>query len=120
MGLSMSIENTFVGAVAGVTIAKAEALQAAGTLILLTAQDRTPVDTGALVQSGRLTEVDSSTVAVSFGDDTTAAYDVIQHEDLDLNHPNGGQAKFLESAVNDRRVAAVEAMAAVIRTVIHG
>lgn len=42
---------------------------------------------------------------VGFGG-AAGAYAVKQHEDLSLNHPGGGQAKFLESAVDDARPSA--------------
>jgi hypothetical protein len=37
-------------------------------------------------------------IPVSFGD-PTPYYAIFVHEDLEARHPNGGQAKFLESAV---------------------
>ena len=32
--------------------------------------------------------------------DETENYAVVQHEDTSLNHPHGGEAKFLEKALN--------------------
>lgn len=58
-----------------------------------------PVDTGALKGSGYVSEprVELGKIEVEIGYGGPAAqYAVRQHEDLTLNHPNGGQAKFLE------------------------
>lgn len=49
----------------------------------------------------------SMTVRVSY----EAPYAAIQHEDMSLNHPNGGQAKFLEQPARELR----HEMAAIVR-----
>lgn len=38
---------------------------------------------------------------VSYGNNDSAPYVERQHEDLELRHPNGRQAKFLESTLNE-------------------
>lgn len=62
-----------------------------------------PVDTGALRSSGHVTlpnqGPDGVEVTIGYGG-AAAPYAVYVHERLDLNHPNGGQAKFLEEPVN--------------------
>lgn len=69
------------------------------------AQQYAPVDSGALRASiaAAPPSADRSFVRaeVTAGDAATAAYAVRQHEDLSLNHPNGGGAKFLELAMAD-------------------
>lgn len=61
--------------------------------ILTEAIDETPVDTGTLRRSGTVTDAPSEeAVYVSFN----TPYAVKQHEDLTLNHPRGGKAKYLE------------------------
>lgn len=71
---------------------------------LLLAQSRTPVKTGDLRASGQLGETQISgneiAIPITFGIDLT--YAIYVHENLEAQHPNGGQAKFLESAVLDR------------------
>jgi hypothetical protein len=57
------------------------------------------VDTGELRDSARVTQVGDSSYAVEF----TAPYAMVVHERLDLHHPRGGQAKFLEAAVQEAR-----------------
>lgn len=60
-----------------------------------------PVETGALMISGEVLEpevTDSGvTVDLVYGtSEPTSNYAIVQHERLDFNHPNGGQAKYLE------------------------
>lgn len=58
-----------------------------------------PVDLGILRDSGYVEppKLDGSEVIVEIGfGGAAAAYALVQHEDLSLNHPNGGQAKYLE------------------------
>jgi hypothetical protein len=58
-----------------------------------------PVDLGALRDSGYVSLPATSggrvSVEIGFGG-ASAEYAVIVHEDLDAQHPNGGQAKYLE------------------------
>lgn len=87
------------------------ALYAAANDILTSANDLVPIETGNLKSTGVVSTngvqntVPSPTelrpkIDVSFGGKTTgsegANYAAIQHERLDYNHPQGGQAKYLE------------------------
>lgn len=65
-------------------------------VLLSHALDRTPFSEGDLRQSG-MASADGLRGAVSFN----TPYAVKQHEELSYVHPNGGEAKFLEKAVND-------------------
>lgn len=83
------------------------------------AKERTPVDPvdgGTLRASGYVTppEVsgDSITQDLGFGG-AAADYALVQHERLDFHHTTG-QAKFLESAVNDRERELLPGVAAEI------
>jgi hypothetical protein len=62
-----------------------------------------PYLTGALSESGRVNRVRISggqvSVDLDFGVEPFIPYAVEQHENLSLNHPNGKQAKFLETPV---------------------
>lgn len=64
---------------------------------------RCPMETGRLRQSAHLEDVQMSTskrtVAIVFGNDSVD-YAIPVHEILDAHHPIG-QAKYLESAIND-------------------
>ncbi|OZC55059.1 hypothetical protein CH289_07645 [Rhodococcus sp. RS1C4] len=83
------IDKQRAGAVKGMEIAT-EALRGE-------AVDLTPIKDGVLRASSKasVNEVDDGVVgAVSFNTE----YAVKQHEDVGLNHPNGGEAKYLENA----------------------
>lgn len=66
--------------------------------IMTVAKQRTPVDTGALRSSGIVTAKGNG-AELSFGG-AASGYAIFVHEILTNAHPVG-QAKFLESALND-------------------
>jgi hypothetical protein len=75
------------------------AVEAEAQKILKEAQSRVPVDTGQLRDSGRVEmHEDGTTIKarIVFGTD----HAIPVHEDLEAKHPSG-QAKFLESALNE-------------------
>lgn len=82
----------------------AQAMVAEAKIELQEAKRRTPVDTGALQASGEISSVQrngrSIEVDITFGN-SDVDYAVIVHEDLEANHPNGGQAKYLESVLKE-------------------
>jgi hypothetical protein len=86
------------------------ALYAEAQIEMTEAKRRTPVDTGKLRASGRVSqpvrEGRTITVTLSFGGGAIT-YAVIVHENLEANHDSppfgGGQAKFLESTLNESR-----------------
>jgi len=81
------------------------ALEAEATRLLDEAKSRTPVDTGALRDSGRVTLVESGTTVkatISFGDEAVD-YAVEVHENLEAHHETG-EAKFLEKTMNEESV----------------
>jgi hypothetical protein len=71
---------------------------------------RCPVDTGALRASGRVAQPvrrgRNISVTLSYGG-SSAPYAIYVHENLEANHAmppfQGGQAKFLESVLNESR-----------------
>jgi hypothetical protein len=67
--------------------------------VLKEAQALVPTDDGALRKSGKV-EVDDLEVRVVF----RAPHAWIQHERLDYQHPDGGQAKYLETPASDKAV----------------
>lgn len=79
------------------------ALRAEGEIEMTEAKRRTPVDTGALRASGTVTgpmfKGNDVQVRLSFGGNAVQ-YAVPVHENLDAYHKNG-QAKFLESVLNE-------------------
>lgn len=102
------VENTLAAGLMALEGAVPEAMGTAlyefaeGDLLPL-AKERTPVDYGILRDSGlvKLPKItkDGVTVEIGFGGGA-AHYALWVHEDLEAKH-EVGQAKFLESAIND-------------------
>lgn len=67
--------------------------------ILAESQKLVPIDTGTLARSGAVS-TDKNTLTTTIFYDTPYARK--QHEDTTLNHPNGGQAKYLERPFNEK------------------
>jgi len=95
----VSVNFTWNGpaAVAGMQAAKQAGLRAAAEAVLAESNERVPFRDGALKASG--------STAVS-GDEAAIGYSIVyaarQHEEVGWSHPNGGQAKFLETALTDK------------------
>lgn len=67
--------------------------------ILGESQKLVPVDTGILKESGAIdTDKKTNIVTISYN----TPYARKQHEDNTLNHPKGGQAKYLEQPFNEK------------------
>ena len=102
----------------------ARALYEEARIDLEKAKTRTPRESGALQKSGRVhgPVISRNTVAVtmSFGTDEdvnkrgqpSSRYAEYQHENLHYKHPNGGQAKFLESVINESKDTMLDRVAA--------
>jgi len=70
-----------------------KALHSGAEAVLSEAINETPILTGTLRRSGTVIDAPGEgAVYVSF----STPYAVKQHEDLTLNHPRGGKAKYLE------------------------
>jgi hypothetical protein len=108
------VDVTFVGmdkVIAMLELAPKETIKAVRQVIeevsfevLARSNDYVPVDTGALKTSGNIirpTETKSGVEGgVGYGG-AASKYAVYVHENLNANHPNGGQAKFLERATSE-------------------
>jgi Bacteriophage HK97-gp10, putative tail-component len=92
--------------------------------VLELAQDRVPVldpadeskgrESGKLRDTAKLTEDEARLrVALSFG----TPYAAYIHEHMEFRHPDGGQPKYLESAIVESRDAVAQAVAEAIRKV---
>lgn len=116
MALSFSYQPPTVDAAVVVHAALTAAETAAAQHILAKSQELVPVDTGALKASGHV-EHDGTSAAIVY--DAVApddyAYGIRQHEDLSLNHPHGGQAKYLEQPMHTELEAVAAIVAAEIR-----
>lgn len=95
-------------AVVGSDVRQAVYMQTQKTLTK--AKMRTPIDTGALVNSGEVVveSAEPIVIFIRFGG-PAAPYAVKVHEDLEANH-KVGQAKYLESSVNEDRQKFLDAM----------
>lgn len=90
----MSIQwNTRAGE--AITEAAQTGIFEAAEALLDQAIEKTPVQDGILRASGRATQ-EGLVSAVSFN----TPYAVKQHEELGYQHPNGGEAKYLEKPAN--------------------
>ena len=78
-----------------------DALQDTAKKVLKVAKGLAPVEDGDLRKSGKV-RVDDLEVRVVFD----APHAWLQHERLDYQHPHGGQAKYLEAAVDQVGVVA--------------
>lgn len=98
----------------------AEALYRDMVGVMFESQKIVPFDEGDLHDSGEVDRptVDAGRVGVvlHYGS-TTVDYALVQHEDLTLSHPNGGQSKFLEQPLHQW---ADDGPAAVLRRAIRG
>lgn len=98
----MSVSNNINAAQAVVKLQASLAVASyrAAASIQTLAVSRTPIEQGDLRGSTTLRMVDEASAAR-----TEIAYNMIyaarQHEETGWNHPRGGQAKYLESAMRD-------------------
>lgn len=76
------------------------AVDAAAEMVKERSQALVPVDTGALKESCAVTSTGQGFDRVGKVSYTTK-YALHVHEDLTANHPNGGQAKYLEQALRE-------------------
>lgn len=98
-----------------VDTAAAAGLREAGRDVLRDAKTRVPVDSGGLRKSGGVSvDRSSDEVAVTF----SAPHAWLIHEKTELQHPRGGEAKFLENAALATDVA--KPVAEHVRAVIGG
>lgn len=119
MGVQFSYTPPAVNAAIALTAAKPGIEHAAAELILTASEPLVPVDTGKLVGTGRVEQgADGASIIYDAVADDGYAYGVRQHEDLSLNHPNGGQAKFLEAPMHSEAPAVAALMAEAVRRVL--
>lgn len=78
--------------------ALAQALQAEAERVLEASLPDVPVDTGLMLSSG-MVEQQREGADIRFGGHGLAPYTIRQHEDVTLNHPNGGTHHWLSKAL---------------------
>lgn len=71
--------------------------------------DRAPIDTGKLRENCVVdeSEIGQHIVKIGYSPEVND-YSVVQHERLDFNHPNGGEAKYLENPFNENAQQYIE------------
>lgn len=79
--------------------AKINAVRASAHFLRGEAIKKTPVETGILRGTAKVSDNDDDEAAVSYN----TPYAARQHEELGYAHLSGGQAKFLESAALDNQ-----------------
>jgi hypothetical protein len=85
--------------------------------ILAESNKLVPLDEGTLERSGRV-QVDPDTLKGLISYDQP--YAVRQHEELSWKHAPGRQAKYLETAVNNNKAAALEIMQNELKSWLRG
>ena len=75
-----------------------QALAAEAERILEASLPLVPVDTGLFLSTG-MVERDAHGATIRYGGHGLAPYAVVVHEDVTMQHPRGGQAKFLQAPV---------------------
>lgn len=114
--MRVRVETPQVDVGAAVTDAAAVGMRLAMERVLQVSQQRVPFDEGVLQSTGEsAVEVNGTTVTGGVGYD--GPYAVVQHERLDFVHPNGRQAKYLESAFADEAETIRRILATQIRRV---
>lgn len=106
-------DNKLNARLSAIGFAKRQILVEDAEAIMKRSLELVPVKSGALISTEfiEVTKDRLSGAEVTFGysgeginpdtDIPVADYIIQVHEDLDMNHPNGGQAKFLEQAVDE-------------------
>lgn len=101
---------------AGLQSGKQAGLRAASEAILNESRKRTPVAETGELQGNSGTAVSGDEAAIYYN----ALYAVYQHEGIGFNRPNGGQAKFLETAFTATSAQAQQIIAQAIKSAIGG
>lgn len=86
---------------AAIRAAAERGVREAAEHILDVARENAPKDQGDMGENAGV-EMSGTTATIEFRED----YSVKQHEDMRLNHPNGGGPKFLEKAMGSERARA--------------
>jgi len=86
------VQNGFNKAFKKISGATMKSLMDVGFDLKKEAVQLAPIDTGELRRSGYVDPTGNLKVEVGFNQE----YAEIQHESLEFNHPQGGQAKYLE------------------------
>jgi hypothetical protein len=97
---------------------KDAAAHAGAEVLLEVSRPGVPVDTGVLQASGEVLPAGPGSAVVRYSAKSRDGfnYAIKQHEDMTLNHPHGGHAKYLEAPIHADGAAVLPAIAEVVRT----
>ena len=109
--MSVTFEWNGDRVLAGMQAGKQRGLRMAAEAILEESNERVPFRDGHLKTSGN-TAVSGDQAAVGY----SSVYAARQHEEVGWNHPNGGQAKYLETAFTAKSDEALQVLAQAIKT----
>lgn len=109
--MSVSFEWNGDKMLAGYRAGKQKGLRDAAEAILAESRERTPVAETGELQGNSGTDVSGDEATVFY----RAIYAAYQHEGIGFNRPNGGQAKFLETAFNAKSGEAQQIIAQAIK-----
>jgi hypothetical protein len=98
--------------------AAAKGLNKAGQLLKSKSMPLVPIDTGDLRGSGNVREASPAELEAQVGYSTP--YAVAVHEDLAANHPNGGQAKYLEEPAREHEGTMLSIISDALKEVSNG
>lgn len=96
----------------------ATGLYMAGGNIMTRSKRLVPVDLGALKNSGYVTlpVMSSHQITIEMGYGGPASdYAIRQHEDLTLNHPEGGQARYLSQAADEHEPTLLKTIQSIVQ-----
>jgi hypothetical protein len=112
MGKNLRGNLDLATATAAVRAAAANGLRVGAEHVLEESRRLVPLEEGTLERSAQVTTSDDGmTAAISYG----TPYAAYQHERMDLRHPNGRQAKYLETPLNGEREVVGELIARTVR-----
>ena len=100
-------------------VAGVGAVRAVAEMILDASQPEVPVEEGDLKASGHIEQVGlHARIIYDAVSPEGYPYGIRQHEDLALNHPNGGGPKFLERPMHEKAHVGGAIMAAALRAAL--
>jgi hypothetical protein len=118
MSMTVSLTTNDTLAESAVSAARA-GLRDGAELIRGLSDPNVPVEFGDLVGSSAVDQ-DGDEAAVGYSGIAPDGYDygIRQHEDMALNHPNGGTPKFLENALHEGAERALAAVAVPVARIL--
>jgi hypothetical protein len=115
--VSITYKDNHAAALQAIRSAAQGAISESARDILERAKAIVPLDETPLQNSGAVAVIGDETF-VSFGTGESAAYAVIQHENLQYAHAPGRQAKYLEQPFREQRDAIIRRVADRIKCVL--